>query len=193
MAARAVGKHLEAVRVAEKEPFLVGGREVDSFFKVMTDRVFRIVQVFQKIADDHQRAVAAEARRKAGEEARRARLEESDRLRRAEEAKVANRDRNSEQHLAKAEAAGFAAEQAEATAAASAADLTRQRLDAGGLATSKEAWAFEIIDLGAIPLDVLRPYLKRDAIEAALRMAIKMGLRSMPGVRIFEDVKADFR
>ena len=75
----------------------------------------------------------------------------------------------------------------------SAADLSRQRTASGALATAKTEWVFEITDYDAIPLDKLRSYIKRDAIEAAIRMAIKMGNRELPGVRIFEDVKALIR
>jgi hypothetical protein len=191
--ARDLAKKATLARVAEKEPFLTAGREVDTFFKTITDRLDRISQFFQKLADDHQRAVAAEARRKAEEEARAAREEEAHRLALAAKAEDANREKHAEQHTAKAEAAGFAADRAEATANASAAALTRQRFDSGVLATSKEAWAFEVIDFDAIPLDKLRPYFTRAHIEQAIRMAVKMGHRELAGVRIFEDIKASFR
>lgn len=191
--ARAMAKKANDARVAEKEPFLSGGRDVDSFFKTLTDRLDRISQFFQKIADEYQRAVAVEARRKAEEEARKARQEEEARLAQAMAAREANRDKHAEQHTAKAEAAGFAAERAEAVANTSAADLTRQRLDSGVLATSKEAWTFEITDFDAVPLDKLRPYFTRAHVEQAVRLAVKQGRRELAGVRIYEDIKASFR
>lgn len=193
MDARALARQANTTRVAEKEPFLTAGRGVDTFFKTMTDRIDRISTFFQKIADDHQRAVAAEARRKAEEEARKAREEEEKRLAQALAAKEANRDKHAEQHTAKAEAAGERADQAEAIANASAADLTRQRLDSGVLASSQEKWTFEITDFDAIPLDKLRPYFNRAHVEQAVRLAVKQGHRDLAGVRIFEDIKASFR
>lgn len=182
-------------RESEKRPYLQAGRDVDAFFKVFTDRLDRISTVFKKIADDHARAVAAEARRRAEDEARKAR-EEADRqaeiARRAEEA---NRLKTAEKHEAKAEAAEQRAEQAEAVAASSAADLVRSRTDSGILSTARTEWAFEITDYDAIPLDKLRPYLKREHVEQAIRAFVKLQKQAaaLPGVRVFEDVKSSFR
>jgi hypothetical protein len=190
---RLLESRADKARVTEKEPFLSAGREVDAFFKVMTDRLGRISQFFRKIADDYQRAVVIEARRKAEEEARKARAEEDARLAAATAALEAGRDKHAGQHTAKAEEAGQKATQAEATANAGAAELTRQRLDSGVLATSKEEWTFEITDLEEINFNDLKPYFKHEHIEQAIRAAVKLGRRSFAGVRIFKIIKANFR
>ncbi len=190
---RLLAKEADQSRTAEKAPHLQAGRDVDAFFKAHGDRLDRIASTFQKIADDHARAVAAEARRKAEEEARKAREEAERQAEIARRAEEANRIRTADKHEARAEAALAQAEQAEAVAAAPAADLIRSRMESGVLSTATTTMAFEITDYDAIPLNSIRAYFKRDAVEAALRMAIKMGVRELQGVRIYEDVKASFR
>ena len=188
-----LARKVEGVRKAEKEPFLQGGRDVDAFFKTFTDRLERIRVTFQTIGDDYTRAKAAEARRVAEEAARKAREEEAARMELARKAAEDNRGKHAEQHIAKADEAELRAEAAETIAKSSAADLTRTRTASGTLATAKTEWTFEIENYDAIPVDKLRTYIKRDAIEAAIRLFVKMGNRELAGVRIFEDVKASFR
>jgi hypothetical protein len=78
-------------------------------------------------------------------------------------------------------------------AKASAADTVRQHTASGITASARTEWAFEIVAFDAVPLDALKPYFKRDAIDAAIRLAVRQGIRDLPGVRIFEDVKSSFR
>ncbi len=176
-----------------KAPYLQATRDVDTYFATLGDRLARISDTFNKIASDYQRAVAAEARAKAEAEARRLRDEEARRIELALQAEADNRQAHADRHTAKAAEAIEKAEAAETIANASATDLTRTRTASGVLATAQTVWSFEIIDFEKIPLDKLRSYIKRDAIEAAIRLAVKMGNRDLPGVRIFEDVKAHFR
>ena len=96
-------------------------------------------------------------------------------------------------HEDRAEEAEENARRAEAAARAKSADLTRVRSASGAVATTRTSWAFDITDLDAIPLDKIRPYLARDAIEKALRTAVRFGARDIAGVRIFQDDKATFR
>lgn len=193
--ARSLVKKIDASRVAEKEPHLTAGREVDTFFATMAERVIRISKVFQQIADDHARAKAEEARRKAAAEAEAARAEAARQADLARRAQEANRLETAEKYDAFSSASTAKAERAEEVLSASAADLTRQRLSSGTLASAKGEWTFEITDYEAIPLDKLRPYLKRDAIDAAIRQFVRMNKdkADLPGVRIFEDVKAVIR
>ena len=189
----ALARKADAARKSAKEPFLSAGRDVDTFFKTLTDRLERISSIFQGIANEHARKVADEARRAAQEEARRAREEEARQREIAARAEEANRAKTADKHEAKAEAAADRAQEAEATAQASAADLTRMRTSSGILSTARTEWTFEIEDFDKVALDKLRPYIKRDAIDAAIRAAIKMGVRELGGVRIFEEIKASFR
>jgi hypothetical protein len=191
--ARALFKKTDGIRTEVKAPHLEACRTVDTYFATLTDRLKRIGDTFQKLGDDYQRTIAAEAKRKAEATAREAREEQMRRDQAAAKAEEEGRLKHAAQHDAKAQDAAERAEQAEAVANSSAADLTRTRTASGTLATAKTEWAFEIVQFEAIPLDKLRSYIKRDAVEAAIRMAVEMGNRELPGVRIFEDVKASFR
>ncbi|MDI6756024.1 MAG: hypothetical protein QME78_16750, partial [Thermodesulfobacteriota bacterium] len=55
------------------------------------------------------------------------------------------------------------------------------RGEEGGSASQRKTWLFEILNEIEIP----REFLKTD--ESRIRQAIKMGVREIPGVRIFED------
>jgi len=194
--ARALDKRVDAARVAEKEPYLTAGREVDSFFKPTLDRLSRIAVAFQRIADDHARAQAAEARRKAEEEAARARAEAQRQREIAERAAAAERARTAAKAEDRAAVADARAEEAERLAAAPSASLVGQTTTASGVtASGKAVWVHEITDYDRIPLDLLRPYLKREHVEAALRQFVKFNTNTKPltGVKIFADVKASIR
>jgi hypothetical protein len=175
-AAADLAKRADGARVAEKDPYLVGGREVDAFFKAPLDRLDRIKKVMTDRASIYQRKVADAAREKAAAEAKRLRDEEA-------AAKTADMAKEASQ----------AAKAAEQTAAAPVADLTRTVTQSGILAGAKSSWVFEVTDWTAIPLEKLRPYLKHEAIEAAIRAAVKIGERDLAGVRIFEQATATFK
>ena len=191
--AAALVKKIDSARTVEKDPFLRGGQEVDAWFKPYAERMKRIKDAFTALASDYQRKVAAEARAKAEADAKRAREEEQRRLEAQRKAEEEGRNRHAEQHAGAAEKAAIAAEQAEAVAAAAPKDLVRTTTASGLVAGGRNDWVSEIFDYDAIPLDKLRPYFKRDAIEAAIRLAVKQGVREIGGVRIFEEVKATFR
>jgi hypothetical protein len=190
---RELARKADKERTTTKEPYLASGRTVDQYFKTLTDRLVRIGDVFQKIADDHARKVAAAARAKAEAEAKAAREEADRREAAARKAEEDNRKKNAEAHSAKADVALQAAEAAEAVAAAPAKELVRTTTASGIAAGARTEWDFEILDVDAIDLNKLRALLKRDAVEAALRQFVRNGNRELAGVRIFENVKATFR
>lgn len=187
-----LAKEIDGIRKFEGEPHYQAWKDVNTFFTPFVDRVKRIAEAFEKVANDYQRAKAAEARRKAEEEARKLR-EEEDRKRR--EAEAAKRQSTAERKLDEADEIADKAAEAEAMAQASNADLTRVRTESGVTAGTKTIWNFQITDYEAIPLDRLRPYLKREHIESAIRsmVGIQKGSTDLPGVRVFEDIKSTFR
>lgn len=191
--ARALNGRIETTRQTEKAPFLEGGRTVDGFFAILSERVERIASTFQAVADDFQRARIAEARRKAEEDAQKARDEQKRQADLAAKAAAANRPKTAEKHEARADAAAERATAVEFVSIAKPADIARTRTASGLLATAKGTWVFEITDYDGIALDKLRPYLKREHIEAAIRLAVRQGVREIGGVHIFQDTKADFR
>ncbi|MDR6431256.1 hypothetical protein [Brucella pseudogrignonensis] len=190
--AKALSKRIEAARKTEKDPFVKGGKEVDQFFHPLTDRLDRIVDVFENEATKYQRAKAEAERRRAADEAAKLRAEEDRKLREAETAK-----RDSTVERKKDEAADLNSQAADADrrADASAAELTKVRTDNGVTASAKTKWAFRIVDLAAIDLNSLRDFFRVEDIEKAIRskVAIHKGNAKIEGVDVFEDVKATFR
>ncbi len=187
-------KELDAERSREKEPFLKAGREVDAFFKPALDRLDRIKRALTDRVNVYQRAKAAEARRRQQEAEAEARRKAEEARRQAEEA--AKHGRADDALAALEDAAAAEREAREAVAATpTAAESTRLRTASGTTITTRTTMAFEVEDYDAIPLDKLRPYLDRAAIDKALRAYLKVakGSAKLPGVRFFEEEAAQFR
>lgn len=190
-------KNTEATRVSVKEPFLAGGRSVDGHFKAMNVPLEKILQNIEKISTTYLRIKEAEERRRRDEEAAKARAEAAAA---AEEARRREEQIKGEKSLAAAIAAEEAAKQAEADAAAAqksaeakAADLTRVRGSYGSVTSLQKFWDFKDIDRDTIDLEFLRHHLPMDALEKAVRSAIKAGAREIKGVSIYENSRAATR
>ena len=87
---------------------------------------------------------------------------------------------------------------AEERAAAPMADITRTRSTLGNTTSGSLTWTFEVTDLKALCAAVAKgeaPVTFIQANESAIRAAVrpKNGMRDIPGVRIFEDVKLNRR
>jgi len=54
-------------------------------------------------------------------------------------------------------------------------------------AHQRKVWSFEVLDLAAVPVEY------KIVDEQLIRDAVKMGIREIPGVRIFEETKTVFR
>lgn len=191
--ARELWKKADKSRESDKAPYLAAEREIQSFYAVFLDRLKRIETKFQKVGNDYQAEVARKARVAAEQAAAAARAEEQRQRDLAEAQAAANRPAATIKHEARADAAADRAIAAETTATAKAADLTRVRTDSGLLASARSEWKGTITDLANIDLIALRPYLKREAIEAALNQAVRMGIREIKGAEIRQETKANFR
>lgn len=187
-------RDVDRARVTAKEPYLQAGRDVDTFFASLGDRLKRMKDVMTKRADDYVRRKRDEERRAREEEARKLREEEARQREIAARAAEANRPTAAAKAEDKAETFAARADQTE-SANVSAADLTRVRTAGGATASARTEWTFEITDWNAIPLDMLRPYMARPEVEKAIRSLIRIQKNAVtiPGVRIFEDVKASIR
>lgn len=188
-------KQIENLREIEKKPFLDAGKTVQNYFSPTLDRLERIKKAMTGRATVYQRAkaTAARAARDAAEKEARERADAA--RREAEKAAAAGRADDAIADLEAAQAAEQQAAQARRDAAAtSAADDTRLRAGETTITTRTE-WAFEIADYDAIPLDKLRPYLDRTAVEKALRQFLKFnkGASALAGVRFFQQEIAQFR
>jgi flagellar biosynthesis GTPase FlhF len=147
-------------------------------------------------------AEVAEANRKAAEEARK-RAEEEQRIKREKEeaearergAKKAELDRLAkkaeEERLEAIRKAEEEAKKNEVVAPTVVApvvqDAPRVTRTESGSSSQRKVWTFEITDKKAVPAEY------RIIDEQLIKDAIRLGARSIPGVRIFEETKVVFR
>ncbi len=190
--ANELSRKLEATRKVEKEPYLSAGREVDAFFNPLVDRLDRIADTFENLSTTYQREKIARERRE--REAEAARLREAEEKKRAEAEKAKRPDTVERKHD-EADELSLQAAQAEEKAAAANKDLGRMQTATGVKVGVRTSWDFRITDYEAIPLEKLRPYLKREHVEQAIRSYVKIqkGSTSLAGVEAFEDVSTNFR
>ena len=175
--------HLRAYedrRTEAKKPFLEGGRAVDAWFRTATGALLKATET----VEDAMTAFAREQERK-----RRA-AAEAEARRVAEEARIqAERAEATMQpaHLDQAALTAAEADRAQTAAQARPAEFTRTRGDYGSVASLREFWEFDVIDLDQVP----RQYLVLD--PAAVRRAIAAGARVIPGLTITSSSKVAVR
>ena len=193
----ALTKAAESKRTDAKEPYLEGGRNIDGFFKGITDPVARTKTAIERRLTDYLREKEARARREREEQERLAR-EAAETAHREAEARA--RALADEQSLQAAIAAEKAAETASAdlvkaaqAAAVKPAELSRTRGDYGAVSSLRTQWVFEGIDRAEIDLEALRFHIPADGLEKAVRAFIKAGGRELRGTRIFETTAATVR
>lgn len=193
----ALVKASETQRTGAKEPYLEGGRNVDGFFKAITDPV-------EKVKNDTQRKLTVYLREKEEAE-RRARMEQ-ERLAREAAEKAAKEAAQKAKDAVDAAALDGAIEAEKAAEVAAAdlakaqqaaevkpAELSRTRGEYGSMSSLRTEWVFDDISRADLDLEALRPYLPTDGIEKAIRAFIRAGGRELAGVRIHERTVAVVR
>ncbi|MEW5421916.1 hypothetical protein [Amorphus sp. 3PC139-8] len=185
-------KRIDATRKEEKEPHLEAGRTVDTFFNAQIGRVASILSTLEARATAwHEKKAAAEKRRREDEARRLAQQEEAARKR----AEAAKRPDTVARYADEAEQLAAKREDAEAAIESGVRSVTKRTTESGARSGSRSTWDFQITDYDAIPLDVLRPFLRREDVEKASRsyVRIQKGSASLAGVHVFESTKATFR
>ena len=96
----AATKHINVARIAEKEPYLVGGRAVDAFFNRLAEPLNKakgalqgLLTLYERAKADEERKAREEAARKEREEARRLQAIADERDRAAKEREIAAKER----------------------------------------------------------------------------------------------------
>ena len=167
-------------RKEHKEPFLTGGRTVDSWFRTFNTPLSAAMSNVQAIMDDYGKRKAERARLAARAQAQ-ALQDEADRAA-AKAAKALDKGKSADTLLDRAAAAAKAAEAAEALAAGKAADLTRSRGTFGATMSMRTTWGYEITDLAAVP----RKYLTVNdgAVKEAMKTRDQTGCPTtvIPGI-----------
>ncbi len=204
--AKKIAKAIEAQRkkvIQEPSDFV---KAVNNFAKLFTEQLAQAESGLKKKISHYQYQQELE-RRKREEAARKAAAELQEKLRR--EAEEANRKAREEAaRKAEEEARSRAASEAEIAAVKKKAEeeakarevvapivqepiVPREsnvtRSESGVAAYQRKTWTFEITDETQIP----REYLKVD--DSKIRDAIKMGVREVPGLKIFESSTTVFR
>lgn len=206
---------LDGQRKAEKEPYRLGGAQVDGFFNEKAEELALLKLGAERLMNDFNTRVTAAARKLAADELRKKQAAEqlaaqlaADKLRKAEAAKAkakgAKTIAKAAERIVEAEDAVSAHEEAQADTtraarrlAAPAAHLTRSR-SANAVSSQQEFIDFDSIDREKIDLERLRFLIPLAAVESAVRMyigsqtdQIKVELRKKPaqqplaGVRFF--------
>lgn len=193
----ALHKAAETKRTGAKEPYLEGGRNIDGFFKQITDPVEKTKGTVQKQLTIYLREKEEAERRARMEQERQAR-EAAEKARKEAEEKA--RALANEKHLADAIDAEKAAEvaaadlvKAQQAADVKAAELSRTRGEYGSVTSLRTEWVFDSIDRATLDLEALRAYIPSDGLEKAVHAFIRAGGRELRGVNIYETTFATVR
>lgn len=171
---RKEAEHVDGLRTQVKGPYLAATRAIDGEAKQHTDRLATAKVTVERKLDQFNREERARA------EAERRRQEELRRIA-EEEARAA----------AGSEEPAFA----EVEPAPAPAQVAPPRIegDLGAKVIGKTVWKHEITDWTQAFAAVAENVKVREAIEKAIAARVKAGERSIPGVRIFEDIKTEVR
>lgn len=195
---------LDGQRKAEKEPYRLGGAQVDGFFNERAEELALLKIGAERLMNSFNSRVAAAARQLAAAELRKKQAAEqlarklaADKLAAAEAAKLKARGaktiaKAADKIVAAEDAVGAHEEaqadvtRAERQLAAPAADLTRSR-SANAVSSQQEFVDFRDVDRKTIDLEKLRSFLPLASIESAVRAyiaantdAIKADLKHKP-------------
>lgn len=181
---------VESAHKNEKSIYLECGRVVDSWKNGYNSRIDALISsaqapmtAFLKRKEEEERKRQLEIARKAAEEA--AKLEEEARA----HADAGINDTAEELKNA-AEAKSNLSEKIFAG------DYERPaaiRTSNAASAKTVDVWVGEIESIQAIDLDSLRPYIDDEAIQKALNRAVKDGVRTIRGAKIFQKTEVKFR
>jgi len=176
-----------------KAPILTADRLIMATHAKLCDPIAAIKKrvnerstLYKRAKADRERKIREEAERQAREAAEAAARAAAEAERAAQDAATLSAAIDAE---AVAKQAAADAEAARKSAEAKASELSRNRGDYGSVSSLQTFWDFADLDRNAIDLEALRPHLPLDAIEMAVRAAIKSGARQMRGVRIFENTR----
>lgn len=177
---KAASSATDETRTKIKAPVLHAQRLIDGEAKKLTDKLGSCSTVVTGRITTFLRDKEAKARAAAEAEATRL----------AAEAEIKIAEAQANETTETIETAVEAIEQAQTAAAQAEArpiELTRTRSVMGSLTGLKDNWTYETVDLSKVPAHLLT------INDAAVKLAIKQGLRDIPGLRIWNDAKAYVR
>lgn len=170
---------IDGARVSVKAPYLAATRAIDDTARVLTTPL-----------EEAERKVRGKVDVFTREERAR---QDAERRRQEEAARAAEAERRERE--AQAAAAGEPVPEPEPAAAAPApvAEPATIRGDYGAQINAKTVWKHEVTDWTAAFAAVADNAKVREAIDKVIAAQVKAGTRSIPGVRIFDDVAVAIR
>lgn len=193
----ALAKTVEARRTDAKEPYLEGGRNIDGFFKAISEPILktktgveRSLTTYLREKEERARRERMEQERIAREAAEKARKDAEEKARAAADDVALNDAIEAERSAESAQADLVKAEQA---ANVKAAELSRTRGEYGSVSSLRTHWVFDDIDKATLDLETLRPFIAAEDLGKAVRAYIKAGGRELRGTRIYETTVANVR
>ena len=184
-------KALEESRKDAKEPFLVQGKMVDTFFKAHDASLDKAIAKAKIPLDTFTKAkIDAERKRLAAEE---------ERKRKEAEALAAVAVSAASTDVGAGEIAFEEALEAELeagklkTASEAKTGLAAVRTDTGVTASVRTTWVGEIENVGALDLEALRFLIPAAALQTALNGFIRAGGRGLKGAKIWEKSETGVR
>lgn len=193
---KALAADLESNRKLALGPINAVKDETHNFFKFIIVKLEDTVGDLRKRCGDYANEKARAERERLAEEAAAAERKEQERLKAAEEANDAGENLKADLALNEAANASSAAAQAASKAKAGAPTTAATvKTAGGGKAVSSNKWDFNIKDVREVDLDALRPFIKVEHIEAAIRAHVKLHKDRAPikGVDIFQSASVSFR
>lgn len=178
--ATALVAKVNAAHTAEKKPHLDAGREVDTWKNATLGPLNAFLAECKALVGAWQDKREREEREAREAEARRLRAA-------AEAAEQAAMKSMTQPAMDRAVNIAEAAAVAEAAASAPTADLGRVTIGGKAVAARQAKWTYEVTNLEAIP----RQYLM--VSDAAIKAAIAVGVRDVPGLKIFQAKSTSFR
>ncbi len=171
---------IDETRVAIKAPVLAAGRQIDGHARSLTEPLLEAVKEGERRGSVYLRAKDAAIREEAALRAQEAA---------AEAARLTDLASETGDRAIEDEATAVMAEadQAIETLQAAPQDLTRTRTDLGTTASLRDNWQFEVRNFDKVP----HKYLQLN--EAAIRAAIRTGVRDIPGLKIVNNPKVGIR
>lgn len=191
--ARGLSKRIEEFRTDESGPLYRAQTEVNVWFRDLDRKLSIAMQALQTSADAYARQKAAEEKARLQREADEAARKAAEERAKAEEARTVGAAARAE---GKADALDAQAELLKAKATGAPGAMVKTRGD-GVTVSAKASWKHRIMDEATLraALGPLGPFLTMDAIEAAIRMVVKIqkGTTKLPGVEVYQDTAATFR
>lgn len=181
----------ELARKQEKDPYLEGGKKVDSYFSAMAEPADKAAKDLEKRLGSYRTYKAEIERKRLLEEAAKAREIAEREAREAAQLEAAGMQDVADETMASAQKTEATALRLE-TASENDKQLGKVRGEYGKTVATKR-WVFEVDDYSKVDIMAVARYLDQASIDKAIRGFIANGGREIKGVSIYEQETVSVR